>query len=312
MNVNAILNQLQGLEKLNRNKINEIKIDLIFEEIKIENLTLKQASFLILGMAKVINRRFKYLLEDCKQFLQIKKRERTRRTVNKAITLAKENLSIIADDVYEKEDEEFFKDESLIELDAPAFDIDFGNDLTIEEVRNSALSSSIHPENLTITVKRRKIEDKTTEIEEDEFKRSLKSYAELIKGKPRVLSLGESKIEIPRKILEMFEIQEAKLKILHELNIEDPPEIERDSLIQEREDFDFNSLDNFDDAVGNRSFQEFPNEFEFNAFSSNWDTSTKAVQFYEILKLASDGKLKATQEKLYSEIFCVIEEGNSK
>lgn len=317
-------------KKITSRHLKELNIVVILRNINIENLSLKQASVIIIGLAKAISRKYKFLLEDCNHFLELLSSKQggvprgVRIPSSKAITLnVDKNLMVIDEDLFEYEDEflalqkqgieDTFmsRHDSMIEVGQSMFDVDFGDTLNVEQVRNSTLiGSEIFPglDSVTVTLKKRKIaEDGKTEQDETIFRGNLRSVTDILLKKTgaSVKDKLVPLIHIEDKIKDLFaKTQEFDTTIEHQRE----PSLAFDDI--GNNDVFFNSIEHTEDKnileSGSMIFslEDLPDVFIFNNLAQDLSVTDKSSAFNSLLELCSDGKIVVKQIRPFSEIEC--------
>lgn len=323
----AMLERLaHGDKKITKKHIKEINIVIMLKNININKLSLKQASVIIVGIAKAISKKYKILIEDCNSLLQLfaSKQLGTSKGVripsSKPITLSIDNnLMVVEEELFEEENilemaeaDLTFMDrhDTMIENGQPVFEADFGNSLSIEQARNSTLvGSEAFPDLdlVNVTLKRRKIaEDGITEFEETLFKGNLRSVSDILLRVPTEILENKLKptIRIDDKIKTVFD----RIKVEGE-------EVEEKRMASTMmDDFGFNpietaeqmSISEVDLKPVNSTLilEELPESFIFNALVENLSASDKAAHFSSMLSAASTGRIAVAQENAFAPIKC--------
>lgn len=312
-------------KKVTKQQIKGIDICNIIQEAITTSTTLKQASIILLALAKVLNKKFKALEEDCKglfQFLGSKKIYRIPSARN--ITLNVEDAGIFLNDAMVDIEEtilDLVEESFLVDrFENAGFEVDFGGDpLSIEQARNSTLlSGEIHPipEDGSIIKRRRLIQDRAIEIEESIFRRNLRSVVEILqREKISQKSIYEPRIHIDPKVERIFE----RIPLRGDV-IED----ERQASVgfdEQVPDFSFNPVDGLiNNGPGNNSVEEGkedpqtdgfdllaqPDSFIFGFIVQNYSVFNKASAFVSLLAQATQGAVTVFQERPFCDIECRV------
>lgn len=276
------------------------KIDLsellsLAQELTNTNIIIKNR--IILGLVKILVRKFKYLLDDGNELLlKLSHRESIRVVKNKNINLKIESNDYFVTDNFLEEKESVCHDQWM----------EFG-DLSIEAMRDeseglgSTLIESLVEPVSQLRKKKKIVEDETTEYDAAFYKRTICNKNHTVDNmRVNNLFVGEFKIS------DVF-LQNISLKRNEELS-----EVEqmRDQTAVDN----LNLTDNFDlpfDDIGvdhtsseANSILETENDFIFNTKVINLTRLEKSKEFLRLLHLAGEGKIKCIQETPFSPILC--------
>lgn len=304
-------------KKITKSQIKEINISMIIDKNRTEHLSLKQASILIVALAKVVVRRFKFLMEDCGLAVQQISRSvssmcrSARIPSSKAITLSIENNLVLTDDGADIDDSAYEEDPALNE--GSMLEIDFGDLPSVEQVRNSAVQSSgIFGSDSMILKKRKITEDRITEIDESVFKGNLRRAADILKKQESIV--GEQikqRLRIDPRIAAIFcktdkdkaavELQRGISLAMEELDQSGFTISPDDNAIASG----FGDPDSCDFLAAGLDLFALPETFKFSCAVQHLSVSNKASCFFSLLALATEGRIAAQQIEPFSEIECV-------
>lgn len=309
-------------KKVPKQQIKNINISVVIESCKMEAITLRQASIIVLSLAKILNRRFKMLAEDSGNFLHllaVKKAHRIPSTRN--ITLNIETTGIFINDEmvdFEREDilEAIETSMAADGFGSIGFDMDFGEGPSIEQARESTLVSgplpAIDETGIAVTVKKRRmVEDRAIEISETIFKGNLRNVSDILKQEQAVPeSIFESKIRIDPRVERMFE------KIA-----EERAAIERSAIEEQRQasvglemevpDFSFYPVEEAESQkeglpIGIFDISTLPDAFVFNSVVRYYSIADKAHSFMALLVHGMHGTVAVSQNEPFGDIECKI------
>lgn len=313
-------------KKVSKAMVNATNVGGALEELRQSHLDLKKAGIVILSLAKIISKRFKFLLDDCNSILQVisKDKKKIVRSIglshNKLLTLNVDNCKLFLNDEMIDLEEQISLEEDQNPFETQFadnfFEPDFINNeivpelSAIEQVRESTvLSSSLFNEDIGLSIKRRKIlNDNITEIDSEIFRANQRTTSDIVikSQKKDFEELFKSKLYIDPKIIEKFST--------------DTVENHRESVAFENGfevDLEDNNVANFTEERVQESIEEgnkaefnietVPKEFEFNSLVSNNNTSDRARMFSSMLALASQGKIKVSQDEAFGPIICVVD-----
>lgn len=291
-------------KKVTKIQMKNINIVFILENTDINNITLRQASVIILALSKVINRRMNTLIEECNHLLaQVTKEKPLKIPSNRNITLNIESTVFIKDDMVNLGEEDLIAmDTTILEeeyMDHPMFEMEFGDIPSIEQARESTLLNSTGIFNeTTVTVKRRRtVEDRNIEIDETVFKANLRNVADILLKNKKMEPKG---IEVSPKIEEFFKRQEERTFLE-----EDRGEMKIDNSVGFDNDTGFEmDLPSVSEPKSNSGIFEFPEDFVFNFLVQNMERMEKSEFFFELLQKASRGEMKIFQGEAFSNIEC--------
>ncbi|KAM0681399.1 hypothetical protein GINT2_000601 [Glugoides intestinalis] len=294
--------------KLSKAQLKALDANKILDDPQYKDITLKQASIIILALAKVLNRRFKALIEDCNHVFQhitidaIKKKYRTPSTRN--ITLDLGNDKICIDDaMLEIKDGDALFDSLLLEsaFDHPLFELDGREATSIEVARDSMGSSVIQPgfdSSIAVGIKRRKVEvDSRIEIAENVFRSNIRNTVDILMKQTRLFREVQG-IHLEKEFQKLFEERKEDQEMIEE---------------QRENEIEFEvSANEITVEVEEPSIQQtislanLPEKFEFNFITQNCSVLAKAMSFVELLVWASKGSVSVIQKESFSEIECAI------
>lgn len=322
--MDMLLTSVYSDKKLTKAQIRSININLVIDTLDADKLNLRKLSILLVALTKVLQRRMKSLLEDSNHLYQLLSnttKRSPRAPSSKNITLEIQNNRLFIND----EEIDFGEETIVQELENsileqsfanPGFEVDFGDNISIEQVRDSTLLSvgdmnagSVIFSDLNVNIKRRKvIEDRTIEISETIFKTNLRTVQDiLIRTQDHQINLSETLVKVDKKI-EMF-LDSLKQSFV-------PVEQQR------QQDFDadfsapevsFNPIDNSSDhqKIENSAifsvFDEFSTlskQFIFNLLIQQLSKEEKAYNFLKLLDLANEGRILPFQSESFGVIDC--------
>lgn len=314
-------------KRVSKSQIKEININMVIDSHKVKNISLREASILILALAKIVARRFKFLIEDCNHVIQLLSKDTSsvvksvRIPSSKAITLNVENNLVLVDDGMADMDDQFVVPEleETILNENPAFEADFGDLPSMEQVRNSAvLSSGVFggESNVSVALKRRRVaEDGVTEIDETVFRGNLRNVADILRKERRcsIEELTKQKLQIDPKVAAVFRKPEAgnmTIEVQREpsFGVEDinHPEFSfapggnatADSFVSAELD------DRHDSLTTGINLSLLPETFKFGCVVEHLSVPEKASCFFALLALAAEGRIAVDQAEPFSEIEC--------
>lgn len=333
MNTEILHKMVYAEKKVTKVQIKNINIVFTLESIDENNLTLRQASIIILALSRILNKKMSSLIEECNHLLSQVTRERPLKVPsNKNITLNIESTAFIKDDMIDLEESDLIAMETSILEECPAFEVefggpdfnrvelDFGGDVpSIEQARESTLLNSTGIFNeTTVTVKRRRMaEDRNIEIDETVFRANLRNVGDLLMKVKRTEPRG---IEISPKVEEFFRRHEERIVFEEERNNSvgfEPDFPAARSMFPEADikpadgsafpEAETEPAQSENMSVEMRQiFTELPENFVFNFVVQNFNKIEKAEWFLELLMRTSKGEVKVLQEEAFSNIECVI------
>lgn len=296
-------------KKVTKQQLKSIEINVILKECDTTKITLRQSSIIILALSKILNKRFKTLIEDCNNLLQILTTNKVHKIPSsKGITLNLELENLFIDDkmIDFEINEEFEEINDTRMFDNEPLDFDFQENPSIEQARNSTLitdSINVLDENtlVNINVKRRKIiEDKTTEITDNIFRGNLRNVIEILKKEEKInKSIFESKLQIDKRIDEVFK-REAEMTV---------EEQRQASVAFEMDAPDFSFIPVEQPEVQKvENLLDFSNNFNFNLAIQNYSNYEKVISFLQLLVCANSGKIIVNQREPFGDIECTNNE----
>jgi len=296
-------------KKVPRHAIKCINITVTIEDCQREAVILKKASIIVLALSKILNRRFKALVDDCGNLLQlltVRKLPRMPQTRN--ITLNTEDGVYIDDVVGLLEGGiEFTMDIDGEEIPI-GMDIEFGDAPSIEQARDSTMMASqfLDVPEISVNVKRKRvIQDRTIEISENVFRENLRNVRDILR-KEEGAGAVESKVWLEKRIAELFRRREEDATI----------EEERRTSVEHMVDFvpelDMNTVEMAGDVedkseadlTGLQDFTVLGDEFKFGEVVKETSSLEKARSFMSLLVELTEGNVQAKQDRPFSEIEC--------
>lgn len=298
-------------KKVSKQNLKCINITVTIDECQSKPITLKQASIIILALSKLLNRRFKALIEDCGNLLQLLTTKKPLRVPHpKNITLNIEEGTYIENVVdLPTEDRELSMYMDGEELTI-GMDMEFGDAPSIEQAREGTMTASLLLDdvNVSVNVKRKRIvQDRMTEISENIFRGNLRSVIDILK-KEQAVDSYKPKVWIDEKIARIFE------KKLVENAIEDPTmeagtiEEERRASVDFMPEFAVNPIETMT-LCGDESLfdiSKVPDVFQFECVIKEASPLEKASSFMTLLVELSHGTIEAQQNSPFGEIECRV------
>lgn len=328
----TLFNAVYADKKLSKAQLRSIDINLIIESSNVDKLNLKRLSIVLVALSKILQKRMKILLEDASHFYQLLNhcpaKRAPRAPSSKNITLNIENNRLFINDEMIDFGEELIMEaleNSILDQSYmnQAFDVDFADGMSIEQVRESTLMSNEMNSNifndttLSINIKRRKIiEDSAIEISENIFKSNLRSVHDiLMKPKASNLDISGSLIKIDKKMDQFLNSLKPILLPVEEQRHQD---FDADFAAP---DISFNPIEGSNnmssifksDRAGNEfllfeDLSSFPKNFIFNLLIQQISKEEKAINFLALLNLATEGRISPTQSHAFGAIECNLNE----
>lgn len=303
-------------KRVTKTQLKNVDIEKTIRNADIERLTLKQATIIFLALAKVIEKRFKTLAEECNQIYQLLVADRMRKVhrlpSKKNITLDVENGRIvIKDDMIEMAEEEVITalETSIIEssIGQHLFDIDFEAP-SIEQARESTMISMGYPlpdSSLGLAVKRRRVvEDARIEIAESIFRANIRNVADILMREGLgVEEILESRIEIDRRIEQVFERAQAERAAMQE---ERRATVEFEVAEPEVTFGEEPGVEITESQEKTLDLTVLPSVFVFDFIVQNYTAVEKSTAFASLLLQANQGKIRVEQKEPFSNIECTI------
>lgn len=292
--------------RLSKVQLKTVNVNKILEDPQYKDTNLKQAAIIILALAKVLNRRFKSLIDDCNHVFQliasdaIKKRYRTPSMRSITLDLGNDRI-FINDEMVEIKEEDTLFDSLLLEsaFEHPLFEPEFRDATSIEVARDSMGSSIMQPgfdSSIAVGAKRRKIEvDSRIEIAENVFRSNIRNTADILMKKTGILrEVTGSRIHLEKDIQKLFEERREEVEMIEQQR---DNEIEFEVPIEEEEPSSQQQV---------ISLSTLPQNFEFNFITQNCSVLAKAMSFVEVLVYASKGSMSVIQKSPFADIECAL------
>lgn len=305
--------------KFTKNQIREIEIEKVIEKVEVVRLTLREASHVVLGLARLVSKKMRILLEDCNAVLQLLTRDapvkRHRVPSSRNITLAVEDgLAFIRDEQLALPEEE-----AIAELECsilndmtgnPLFEVDFGDAPSIEQVRDSTLLSTTGfvPEGLAAEPKRRRIvQDSAIEIPEGTFRANIRSTAGITGQEDTGRLELEPLIRIDPRVNEMFR-SEAVEEQRREMQFQEQPEFEMEFPEVPVQEIDREEEQSEKIHVEGPllDISRLPSSFSFGFVVQELSVQDRAAGFVELLVMAGKGILRVSQSSEFTSIECMV------
>lgn len=297
-------------KKLHKQQLRDVDVAAIVEESQQGSLTLKRLSVVVLGLAKVLNKRFRALLEDCMSLLSLlSARKAPRIPPSRNITLQIEDGMFIEDEMVDLPDVEFPGD-AFESMAMDALDVGFEEIPSIEQARDSTLvASTVQADSLLGGIKRRRmIVDRMTEIAEGVFRGNLRSVADILMRQAHETGV-EPKIHVDAKIAKVFEsgeevrshIEEHRMSAEFEMGMPDftfnPVEMESHKAEADETAVEPAMASAFDISM-------LPTVFSFNEVVKGLSVYERAASFMCLLTELTRGTAVAGQNEPFGSIEC--------